>query len=67
MSIAEIDAKLDDDNLGDAEFDALEAEARRLTSELGCAEKHAKIEAINEIKPNEWARNFLNALALVLM
>ena len=32
MSIAEIDAKLDDDNLGDAEFDALEAEARRLTT-----------------------------------
>lgn len=64
MCIAEIDAKLDDDNLGDAEFDALEAEARRFASELGCAEKHAKIEAINEINPNEWARNFLSSFGV---
>lgn len=58
--IAAIDALLDDDATTDAEFDALEEEARRLTQELGCMEQAAQLRNVRTLSNvNDWTRDFL--------
>ena len=57
--IAEIDALLDTD-IPDAEFDALEEEAARLTLELGLKAKELRLKAVPELKNvNDWTHDFL--------
>ena len=57
--IAEIDALLGTD-ISDAEFDALEEEAARLTMELGLKQKELRFNAVPELKnANDWTRDFL--------
>lgn len=57
--IAEIDALLGTD-ISDAEFDALEEEAARLTMELGLKQKELRFNAVPELKNvNDWTRDFL--------
>ena len=61
--IAEIDALLDTD-ISDAEFDALEEEAARLTMELGLKQKELRFKAVPELKNvNDWTRDFLASFA----
>lgn len=58
--IAAIDAKLDDDTTTDAEFDALEEEARRLIAELGKMEQIVWLHNVRTLTcVNEWTQNFL--------
>lgn len=60
-AIIAIDAKLDDDGISDAEFDALEEEARALTAKLGAMEKKANFrqnaKTLDHVSP--WYVNFL--------
>ena len=61
--IAEIDALLDTD-ISDAEFDALEEEAARLTMELGLEQNELRLKAAPELKNvNDWTRDFLASFA----
>ena len=61
--IAEIDALLDTD-ISDAEFDALEEEAARLTAELGQKESEIRLTSVKELtNANAWMRDFLNSFA----
>ena len=62
--IAAIDAKLDDDATTDAEFDALETEARRLTAELGKMKQAALLRNVRTLtRVNDWTHNFLAGFA----
>ena len=62
-TIAAIDARLDDDNTTDAEFDELQLEAQRLTSELGKLEGEAAFrngaKVIKNVSP--WYDKFLSS------
>lgn len=59
--IAEIDALLDTD-ISDDEFDALMAEAARLTEEKGMMEREKVLRSAAELKNvNDWTRSFLSS------
>ena len=62
-AIIAIDAKLDSDDISDEEFDALEEEARALTSKLGAMENAEKIrrnaKTIASVSP--WYADFLKS------
>lgn len=61
--IAEIDALLDT-NIADDEFDALMAEAARLTAELGKEEQKVSLRSAKELtKVTDWTRSFLSSFA----
>lgn len=61
--IAEIDALLDTD-IADDEFDALMAEAARLTAELGKEEQKVSLRSAKELtKVTDWTRSFLSSFA----
>lgn len=58
--IAAIDTQLDDDATTDEEFEALEAEARRLTQELAKLEMAAQLCNVRALsRVDEWTHNFL--------
>ena len=62
--ITAIDALLDDDTTTDAEFDALEEEARRLTAELGKMEQMAWLHNVRTFScVNDWTHDFLSSFA----
>ena len=60
-AIIAIDAKLDDDSISDAEFDALEEEARALTAKLAAMENaanfHRNAKTLDHVSP--WYADFL--------
>ena len=60
-AILAIDAKLDDDSISNAEFDALEEEARALTAKLGAMERaenfRRNAKTLDHVSP--WYANFL--------
>lgn len=62
-AIATIDAKLDDDNTTDEEFDALQLEAQKLTAKLGKLESEAVFrngaKVIGYVSP--WYDKFLSS------
>lgn len=61
--IAEIDAILDTD-ISDDEFDALMAEAARLTEEKGMMEREKARRSATELKNvNDWTRSFLSSFS----
>ena len=62
-AIVAIDAKLDDDSISDAEFDALEEEARALQAKLGAMERaenfRRNAKTIASVSP--WYADFLKS------
>lgn len=61
-AIAEIDARLDNDELTDAEFDKLNAEAQALTAELGRIESAVQLKAVKTLNHvSDWGDSFLRS------
>lgn len=63
--IAAIDARLDDPNISDEEYDALEAEARRLIQDdLREAERRERIASMKHLtRATPWLESFLSSFS----
>ena len=57
--MAAIDERLDSDNITDAEYSALDAEARQLTAMLPQIEQTEQLQALPEVEASEWLARFL--------